>query len=113
MSNSTYIIPTKNNPIFVAQCDYFGYIEDSPWKEFKIDLPDGSETTGKTFALSFTNAIVDLHTWITEYPQILDEYPKATFSIHLVNGKVDEYGQYATPMVYKISASKAKKLLIQ
>lgn len=105
METSNYIIPTKKYPVYIAECDYFGYIETSYYKNSNVN---GSICS--TFELRYKDAVNKLHEWIIEGKDILNEYPKCKFNIYLVDGTMDKYGT-KRKKVYTISAVKAKKLL--
>lgn len=112
MSTTEYIIPTKESPVFTAECDWFGFIEGNFYKRFLITEPDGGQSCGDTFAIRYHDAIVRLHEWIQENNQVLDEWPKAKFTIRLVDGSWDpRLNQRKDRVVYTISAKKAKELL--
>lgn len=103
-----YIIPTKQDPVFQADCDHFGYIETGIWKSHLV-----GNCTSSTFALDFTEAIVELHQWILDNEWILTEYPKAKFGIGIIDGSVDKNGDAIKKQVYSISVAKAKRLLFK
>lgn len=106
MSNE-FIIPTKSNPIFKAECDYFGYIETNVYKDALM-----RNNTTSVFEISFMDSVNELHKWIKENEYILNEYPKCKFNIYAVDGSCDKFGEYVMKKVYTISATKAKKYLI-
>ena len=110
MKIEEFITPTKKNPIFIASCDYFGYIEESTCKEYLVNTPDGG-TIGRTFALHYKEAINRLHEWIQENPEVLKSYPKCKFTVSLVNGTYDRFNSPVQKKLYTLSASKAKQLL--
>lgn len=105
-----YIRPTKKSPVFVAQCDWFGFIEENLWKEYLVNTPDGGHI-GRTFAIRYHDAVNGLHEWIKENPETLKEYPKCKFDILLVDGSWDRHNDPVRKKVYTISAAKAKQLL--
>jgi hypothetical protein len=105
-----YIRPTKDNPVFVASCDYFGYIEESTWKDYLVETSRG-DSVGRTFALHYKQAVNRLHEWIQENPEVLASYPKCKFDILLVDGTYDKFDSAIQKKVYTISATKAKQLL--
>ena len=105
MKMSNCITPTKENPVFAADCSVFGYI-DGPFKRSTIN-----NCGIYTFALDFTNAINDLHEWIKSCEKDLLEEKKCSFSIYLVDGSLDKYGEIKLNKVYTISSKKAKALL--
>ena len=106
MNTKEYITPTKENPIFIASCDHFGNIA-GPYKDWRIE----GVCCGDTFAVTFAGAINDLHEWLKENRDLLDEFPKSKFEIYVVDGTV-KGGEFVDKKVYSISASKAKKYLI-
>lgn len=111
-SSLEFITPTKKEPIFVADCDHFGYIEDSPYKKARVFYAnDGGYSTIKTFGTSFMQAVNDLHQWIIDNDSTIYEMPKCKFNIYLVDGTIDKYDQMKLTKVYTINAAKAKKLL--
>ena len=106
METSNYITPTKKNILFKAECDYFGYIENTIYKDMLI----GNCVTS-TFATSYIDAVNMLHEWIKENDWVKKEYPKAKFNIYSVDGSLDKNGERLDKKVYTISASKAKKFI--
>lgn len=110
MTESNHITPTKSNPIFVASNSYFGYIEENLYKETQVTIDD-TVSCMATFALSFTEAIVKLHTWIEENSEVLQYHPNTNFEIHLINGDADRYGDVKMKKVYTITAKNAFNLL--
>ncbi len=118
MSNldNSYITPTKDSPIFMAECDHFGYLSQSiHYKDSVIECADdNSGACLNTFALSYESAIKYLHDYLcSEDGQwAMKEYPKAKFSIYLIDGSQDKrLGRYKTQKVYTISSKKATQLL--
>ncbi len=106
-----FITPTKERPIFKALNTYFGYIETGVYKDWEIN--DGTNYIGgRTFALSFADAVNRLHDWIKENQWALDSQYKASFEIYVFYGDLDKYGSPVDQKVYSISASKAKKFLL-
>lgn len=101
------IKPTKQSPVFTADCDYFGYIEDAPFKQSEVN-----NCIYPTFELTYMAAVNRLHEWIIDNKEILNDYPKAKFRIRIMDGTLDKYQDAIQKTVYTISASKAKKLLI-
>ena len=99
--NDEFIIPTKANPVFKAECDYFGYIETGVYKDALM-----SNTTTSVFEISFMGAVNELHKWIKENEYILNEYPKCKFNIYAVDGCNDKFGDYIMKKVYTISVKK-------
>ena len=113
MENQDYITPTKQYPVFTAECDHFGFIEEPLYKSFLVEDNEGSGSIGHTFALDFTNAIIRLHAWIKNNPHVVNEFPKCKFNLYLINGTIDKkLCQRHEEKVYSISAKKAKKLLL-
>ena len=108
-TNDNYLTPSKLSPIFVAECDYFGFIEDSIYKDYMIEYDD-CQSIGRTFALYYKDAVNNLHEWLQNNSYILKEYPKAKFNIYMVDG-TSLRGQTTRIKVYTISAAKAINLL--
>ena len=110
---SKYIKPTVDSPVFTAECDYFGFIECGAYKMHSVQSPNEEwETIGDTWAIGYHDAIVNLHEWIRDNPQVLKDYPKAKFHIRLVDGRWNQkLDQKREETVYTISAKKAKRLL--
>ncbi len=102
-----YITPTKKNPVFTAECDWFGYVPGI----YKDHL--AGNCISPTFGLYFKDAVNALHEWIEENPETLTDYPKCRFTLCLVDGSLNKSGDSRRQKVYTISARKAKKLLIQ
>lgn len=101
-----YIIPTKQNPVFQATCDYFGSIELPMYKNALI-----GNTTTATFALDYIESVARLHEWLKENEWLMKENPKATYEIFSMDGSVDKYGEIVRFRVYSISTWKAKKFI--
>ena len=102
-----YIIPTKNEPIFQAECDHFGFIEDGFYKYAKV----GNGITS-VFALTYSEAINKLHEYLQKDnygKEIIEEYPKAKFSIYEVDGRTGSNDETLSKTVYTLTASKIKK----
>jgi len=110
METTNNITPTKESPVFVAYNDYLGRIERSLYKEWEIKEKD-CWSCGTTFALRFTDAIVELHKWIQDNEAFINEYPKSNFYIEVVNGSIDKKGNVVHTKVYSITAKKAKQYL--
>jgi hypothetical protein len=106
-----YITPTQKSPVFMASCDYFGYIEVPLYKEWAIATLDNCTYIGSTFALTFATAVKRLHEWIVENPQIIAEYPKCKFTIECVDGSPSRFNDPKHETVYTISAKKAARFL--
>ena len=104
-----YIIPTKKNPVFSASCDWFGRIEENFYKMWNIP---GINLVGNTFSTDFADAVTRLHEWIKENKHVLNEYPKSKFTIDVIDGSFNKFGDYSSKVVYTISAAKAKKYII-
>jgi hypothetical protein len=110
MKTEEFLRPTRKNPVFVADCDWFGFIEENLYKRW--ELPDRNGTIGgNTFSLHFTDAITRLHEWIIENKHVLKEYPKSKFSIYLINGSFNRFKEVKHQKVYTITARNAAKLL--
>lgn len=108
-----YITPTKESPVFSAECNYFGYIEEARYKDYCIHTDkDNCDHLGRTWALDFTSAIVRLHEWIRYNADVLTEYPKCKFTIFLLDGSVDKYGDPVHYPVYSITAKNCKRFLL-
>jgi hypothetical protein len=106
MKNSDYIIPTKEHPVFLADCDYIGYI-DGTYKKHLL-----GNCSSDTFGIDFAKAVNDLHEWIKEHSHLIEEYPKCKFNLYISDGSLDKYDDAIRKKVYTISARKAKKLLM-
>ena len=94
-----YIKITKEEPIFVAECDHFGYIETTTYKAAQI-----GDSLIHPFALDYTEAIINLHKWIKETNSI-SEFPKAKWNIYVINGTFDKSGERIEKKVYSITVS--------
>jgi len=103
-NKSKYIIPTKEKPVFKAECDFFGYI-DGPYKDHII-----GNCVSNTFGVDFAMSINYLHKWIKDSDAI-NNWPKCKFNLYVIDGSTDKYGDPVMKKVYTISASKAKKYL--
>lgn len=123
IEEANYIIPTKDNPVFVAECSAFGYIYDGIYKNSLIRK---ANTEIATFGVSYAESINRLHEWIKEMEHLLDESQQEQtyeqhktgnrvsheFSIYEITGGVDKYGNSKQKKVYSISFKDAKKYLI-
>jgi len=109
MNDDNYITPTKKHPVFTASCSLFGYIERCFYKQYKIKLRDNSYLVGDPFALNLTEAIAELHSWIQEESEWLKDNKQANFSIHMIDGLLDKWGEPQRLKVYEISYRKAIK----
>lgn len=107
-----YITPSADCLVFSAANDYFGYIEDSLYKQYAFPSPDGCTYVGCTFATSFASAVNRLHEWIVEHPYIIDNYPKSKFVIEYMDGTISKNNDPLRVEVYSITARKAKKFLL-
>ncbi len=96
---------------FLADCDYFGYIEPGIFKEVEIPYDKNCTSIMRPFEYDYTKAINSLHEWILENDGIAN-FPKAKWSIYLVDGSMNKYEEIKTDKVYSISSTKAKKLLL-
>lgn len=112
MEASKYITATKRHPIFTAECTGWGYIQTGMYKDTFINDNEGGLLVS-TFATSYMNAITSLHEWIRNNPEVIDEYIDCTFTIRALDGTWDkDKGRYGEVVVYKISALKAKKYIL-
>jgi len=84
-NSSKYITPTKENPVFKAECDWFGFIETGLYKDWFLEEVN---IVGATFALSFADAVNKLHEWISENYEVLTDFPKCKFTILMMDGTV-------------------------
>ena len=108
MKDQDYIIPTKTEPVFSAECDYFGTI-DGMYKDWLIT---SINVCGSTFGINFTDSVTSLHIWLQDNPDVIKMYPKAKFSIDVIDGSLKN-GEYVRKTVYSITASKAKKYVLR
>lgn len=111
MKEKEYITPTKDNPVFIAHCDYWGYIEENFYKEWEIKNENGW-IIGRTYALSLDKAIANLHEFIKEYfSSGKSSLPgKAKFSIAMIDGTWNEkYNERKEYKCYEISVNQARK----
>ena len=105
------LTPTKESPIFLAECSAFGFIEENIYKEAQIEVGDCIHCM-PTFAISFTKAITKLHEWIIENKDFWLEYGHAaTFTIYAIDGTI-ENDNVIEKKVYSITSSKANKYLL-
>jgi len=101
-----YITPTKENPVFTGQNMYTGEFIPSAYKGWEVKN-DKQWIIGDTMALSFTDAIEQIHEYIKEN----HEYnpPNTKFQIEMIDGSVNKYGDPIRVPVYKISMRQAKR----
>ena len=101
-----YIHPTKENPIFKCWNNYLGYIENTIYKEWEIHEGEVL-VVGSTFETNLSRAIVKLHDYIREYQEDIE--PKSSFTILMVNGSFNKYGEINETKCYSISMKQAKQ----
>lgn len=107
MDNKTdYIKPTKDNPIFKCYNDYYGYIEDSMYKEWEIHKGN-VWSVGSTFAIDLSKAILKLHDYIKEHQESIE--PNSKFTIVMMDGSLNKYGEANEKKCYSISVKQAKQ----
>jgi hypothetical protein len=110
-SSNNYLTPTKQNPVFRAECDYTGFIEEgTQWKDYVVTT-ENNMVTASTFAVNFTNGISELHQWIMDHPWLLKTYPKAKYHLYMIDGSLDKWGDVNYKKVYTITTSRAKQLI--
>lgn len=105
-NKNEYIKPTKDNPIFKCYNDYFGYIEDTIYKDWEIHEGD-LWIVGRTFAINLSNAILKLHDYIKEHQEYIEANSK--FTIVMVDGTLNKYGEINEKKCYSISMKQAKQ----
>tara|TARA_R110000772_G_scaffold153261_1_gene264256 strand:- start:22797 stop:23138 length:342 start_codon:yes stop_codon:yes gene_type:complete len=105
-TTSTTITPTKSNPVFIAENDYFGYIDPSMYK-------DGfcGNCSFKIFAIYYASAINNIHQFIQLNDHLIQNFPKSKYNIYMIDGSLDKNGDTIYKKVYTISSAKAKKYL--
>lgn len=101
-----YITPTKNRPIFKCYNDYFGYIEEMIYKQWQIK-DEKRWIIGHTFALNLTDAINKLHEYIKDNKDHIETNSK--FTIVLMDGTINKYGEIKEIKCYSISMKQAKQ----
>jgi len=101
-----YITPTKKRPVFKCYNDFFGYVEETLYKQWQIKDGD-CWTVGYTFALNLTDAIRYLHGYIKDNKENIDMNSK--FTIVLMNGTIDKRGNIKETKCYSISMKQAKQ----
>lgn len=100
-----YVIPTKKSPTFVAENDYYGFIDAGCYKSTYC----GNSTT-YTFALNYEEGIKRLHQYIKDLDG--EFHSKTVFNLYMMDGTVQKNGDSKLFKVYSISAKKAKLLLL-
>ena len=107
MDNETdYIKPTKDNPIFKCYNNYFGYIEDSMYKQWEIH-EDNVWIVGSTFATDLSGAILQLLDYIKEHKESIESNSK--FTIVMMDGSLNKKGEISEVKCYSISMKQAKQ----
>ena len=97
--------------VFMACNDYFGYFGSGMYKDWSV-MNGNCNHGGETFAVTYADAVNMLHEYLKENEEwIVKEYPKTKYSILMVDGSVDKYGELKHTEVYSITTAKAKKLL--
>jgi hypothetical protein len=104
-----YIIPTKENPVFRVINTYEGYIvNDCPlYKGWQVKN-EQSWVCGETSATSLPGAMEALFKHIQNNP----DKEAAKYTIEMIDGTVDKWGEPVYQIVYKISMKQAKKFKI-
>lgn len=105
-SKTDYIKPTKDNPIFKCYNSYFGYIEDTMYKEWEIH-EDNVWSVGSTFAIDLSRAILKLHDYIKEHRESINSNSK--FTIVMVDGSLNTHGEINEKKCYSITMKQAKQ----
>lgn len=104
------ITPTKKNPVFTAVCEDFGYIEESMYKQWNIKKEGTINSWGYTFALTYFDAVKNLHEWIQENSEYVKGLKNIKFKIEMVDGSYNEWGEVIYKEVYSITSAKARKV---
>ena len=108
MNTTDYIIPTKESPVFVAVCSYFGYLYRGMYKMNKV-----RNSVCDTWAVNYMDAVNELHEAIKANPHWVNENPDCNFTIYAMDGSwEDRHDQAKLVKVYEISAKKAKKYIL-
>jgi len=100
-----YVIPTKKSPTFVAENDYYGFIDTGCYKPSYCGMG-----TTYTFALNYEEGIKRLHQYIKDCGEEI--YSTSNFNLYIMDGTVKSNGDSKLTKVYSISAKKAKQLLL-
>ena len=110
METNNYIQIKKGSKVFIACNDYFGFFGSGIYKMWNVKNGENSHY-GETFALNFKEAVNMLHEYIQENEYMIKEYPKTKYSIYMIDGTMNKYGEVNFKEVYSITTAKAKKLL--
>ncbi len=106
MSNS--IIPTKDNPTFIARCNWFGHIEGI-YKETEVTTCEGTSCM-PTFAITFADAIKNLLDYAKEEKEYLLSDKDTKLFVELVDGSSNEDGEVKFKKVFTLTSSQIKLL---
>jgi len=101
-----YITPTKDNPVFISQNMYSGYIIDSEYKDWE-SKNEQYWVCGETTALTLTDAIEAIHKHIQNCKEYIN--PDTKFDVYMLDGTCDKYGEPIRTKCYSISMKQAKK----
>jgi len=94
-NKKTMTLTETKIPNLKIESDYIGYLETK-------------------YLFSYTDAVNHLHENLAirgEWEWMLEEYPKATYSIWIMTGKFDEYDNQITEKVYSITSAKIRKMI--
>ena len=107
MATKDYINPTKENPVFVAENSYSGYIvNEYLYKGWEVKN-EQQWICGETTALHLTDAISETHKHIQAFGNSINK--DAKFVIFMIDGSVDKFGEPIRTKCYSISMKDAKK----
>lgn len=105
MTAKDYITPTKERPVFQIWNTYTGYVvTDISYKEWRIKN-DNCNIGGETSATTLPDAMETLFKHIEQNP----DYTKSSFTIEMIDGSVNKYGEPNRVKCYSISMKQAKK----
>ncbi len=125
MKKQEYITPSKNRPVFIAECTDFGYLTGEDLYDSEGDLiiykpfyknwfvqehKEGGGLRGETFATSYLDAINYLINFIKDYKALTGS---TKYIIYMFEGKLDKWGSGRYKKVYTLTEMQAKKYRIK
>jgi len=105
---------SKITPIYIAECNAFGFMERGLYKDYLIKTED-EEFYGQVWDMDLTRAIQALHEWIRDIDnrEFVIENPNAKYTLYMMDGSWNEkYGRPAEIKVYEITTAMALRTLL-
>lgn len=102
------ITPTKENPTFIARCNWNGNI----YAGYKDSIVETNTHTSEiqTFALSFAEAVTSLIEYAKQEKEYLLSEKNTKLFIELVDGSFDSDGEVKYKRVFTLTSTQIKLL---